>query len=210
MASLRQSIEDAIIAEIGGKLLRECNPLDGYLHFVGPYNGEIDQKDGPDDLLRVIRGRFPCVLVSATSASFRPETTQRTSWARVVSIELYVGSDHLRSREDRNRSDVSAENDPTCDPGIYQIMEDIFDCIAGNDFDLECVDYLEPSREDLLLQEKTATLWRLQYTTVVDARANKRDHGDSQLTAYGLDANLDPDDVTTPPNPFVEATGDIT
>lgn len=209
MGSLRQDIEDALIWAIQTKLQKELNPVDGYLGLVGAYNGEIDQTEGPDDFIRRIRGQFPAVLVAATNATLRGESAQRTRFVRILTVEIYVGSDHMRTRESRLRQDVGSLDDPTCDPGIYQIIEDLHAIIAGNDFGLECVDYFQPTREEVLLQEIGFTLWRLQYTVAVDAHVNPRDHDDLNFTQYRLDANLDGDEVDTPPNPFVEAEGDL-
>ena len=212
MFSLRQKIEDAVIAEVTGKLAKECNPQSGYLAFVGPYNGELDQSEGPDDFRRRIRGRFPCVLVTAASATIRPESVERTRFTRILSVELYVGSDHLRDRESRLRMDVSAQDDPNCDPGIYRIVEDLHNCIAGSDFGLECVDYFEPSTEQVLLQEDGFTLWRLQFTVKTDAHVPPRDAGAGKYTSYAIDSNLentDADPGVATFNPAAEASGDL-
>jgi len=210
LSSLRQTIEDAVIASIGNAVGRECNPGSGYLHLVGPYNGELDQTDGPQDLIRRIRGRFPAVLVSAAAATLRSESTTRTRFVREMTFEVYIASDHMRSRESRLRSDEAANQDSNCDPGIYQIVEDLSALISGNDFDLDCVGYFDPSREEVLLQEDGFTVWRLQFTVKMDAHVKSRDFGNARFQSYAIDGNLDPPDVTTPPNPFVEADGDLT
>ena len=213
MISLRQKIEDAAIELIASNLQKKRNAQTGYLDFVDVYNGEIDQTEGPDDFRRRIRGQFPCVLVSMPSAVLSPEATERTRFMRLITMELYVGSDHLRDRESRLRMDESAEQDPSCDPGIYKIIEDLHELLAGNDLGLECVDYLEPSTEQVLLQEKGFTLWRMQFTVKTDAHVSPRDAGDGTFTGYAIDSNLentdaDPDVDTF--NPAVEADGDIT
>ena len=213
MGSLRQKIEDAAIELIASNLQRKRNTQCGYLDLVGPYNGEFDQTEGPDDFIRRIRGQFPCVLVSMPSATLRAEAVERTRFTRTISMELYVGSDHLRDRESRLRTDEAAEQDPSCDPGIYKIVEDLHELLAGNDLGLECVDYFEPSTEQVLLQEKGFTLWRMQFTVITDAHVSPRDAGDGTFTGYAIDSNLentdaDPDVITF--NPAVEADGDIT
>ena len=213
MASQRQTIEDAVIEAVSSKLQKKRNPQCGYLDLVGPYNGEIDQTDGPEEFRRRVRGAFPCLLVAAASATLSSEAVERTRFVRKISLELYIGSDHLRDRESRLRSDESAEQDPNCDPGIYQIVEDVHKIVAGNDFGLECVDYFEPATEKVLLQEKDFTVWRVQYTVDTDAHALPRDAGAGQYTSYAIDGNIDnpeadPDVDTF--NPAVEADGDLT
>lgn len=210
MASLRQKIEDATIELLSLNLLKSRNDRDGYLALVGPYNGEIDQTEGPEDFRRRIRGQFPCVLLACTSATLRGEGVERTRFRRVMNLEIFIGSDHLRDRESRLRTDVVAEQDETCDPGIYQIVEDIHDLLAGNDLGLECVDYFEPSTEQVLLQEAGFTLWRMQFSVTVDANVDPRDAGDGKFTRYAIDGNvpdLDPPVATF--NPAAEADGDL-
>jgi hypothetical protein len=213
VASIRQKIEDACIELVSSRFQRRRNSQCGYLDLVGPYNGEIDQTEGPDDFRRRIRGGFPCVLVTIGSATLSAEATERTRYVRALTLELYIGSDHLRDRESRLRKDESAEQDPNCDPGIYQIVEDLHGIIAGNDFGLECVDYAEPSTEQVLLQEDGFTLWRMQFNIKTDAHVLPRDAGAGQFTEYAIDSDLDnpdsdPDVVTF--NPAVEANGDLT
>ncbi len=213
MKSLRQKIEDAALELIRSQLQHKRNPQCGYLATVDPYNGEIDQTDGPEDFRQKIRGGFPCVLVSMPTATLRSEATERTRYVRNITMELYVGSDHLRDRESRLRMDESAEQDPSCDPGIYKIVEDLHELLAGNDLGLECVDYFEPSTEQVLLQEKGFTLWRMQFTVATDAHVSPRDAGDGSFTGYAIDSNLentdnDPDVTTF--NPAAEADGDLT
>lgn len=203
-----------MIAVLGAELLREFNPGGGYLHGVDPYNGEIDQTEGPEDLRRALRGRSPMILVAAVGGSFTAESQSRRRWMRLVTLELYVSSNHNRTRENRTRSDVVADGDPTADPGIYQILEDVQQILSGNDLGLSGVGPLSPRREDVLLQEKDFTVWRLLYDTATDAHTKSHDFADRQLTDYQINGNLVDDDGETvlpdPPNPLVEADGDLT
>lgn len=210
MSSKRQRIEDAIVARL---IQRLGAPNGRYLQLVEPYNGEIDQVEGPDDIRRALRGMSPVVLVGTGSGVYENQSAQKTRWKRTISIELFVASDHRRSREDRLRADVVAKTDPTADPGIYQITEDILDAIGGDCFGLDGVGRLDPIREDALLQEDDLTVWRVTYESMTDAIVNKRDHDEQQFTTYEIDGDLvDTDGETVlpdPPNPLVEADGGI-
>lgn len=213
MGSVRQTIEERLIAELKRLLSRELNPGEGYLQAVEIYNGEIERTDGPEDFLRALRGRSPVILVGAAGASIRAESVSRNRFARRISIELYVASNHNRTRENRTRSDVVAEGDSTADPGIYQIAEDVQQILSGNDLGLTGVGPLNPRREDVLLQEKGFTVWRLIYDVDTDAHVKKHDFADRQFTSYAIDGNLVDEDGETvlpkPPNPFAEADGDL-
>lgn len=203
-----------MIAELKQQLSRELNPGGGYLAEVEAYNGEIDQSEGPEDIRRALRGRSPMILVAAVGGSFTPESQSRRRWMRLITMEMYVASNHNRSRENRTRSDVVADGDPTADPGIYQIVEDVQQILSGNDLGLSGVGPLSPRREDVLLQEKDFTVWRLLYDTATDAHTKPHDFADRQLTDYQINGNLVDDDGETvlpdPPNPLAEADGDLT
>lgn len=213
MASVYQTIEAALIDELKRLLSRELNPGGGYLQAVEEYNGEIDQTDGPQDFLRALRGRSPVILVSAAGGTLTAESVTRRRWSRLVNVELYAASNHQRSRENRTRSDIVADGDPTADPGIYQIAEDVQQILSGNDLALAGVGPLSPRREDVMLQEKGFTVWRLTYDTATDAHVQPHGFGDRQLTDYQINGNLVDDDGATvlpsPPNPLAEADGDL-
>jgi len=208
--AVRQMIEDAMIVGIGQALESRLNPSSGYLRLVGPYNGEIDESDGQQDFIRLIKGRMPCCLVTATSAIYNGESVARTRFAKLTSFEIYIASNHMRTREDRLRKDITAQStDANADPGIYRIAEDVQQVVSGNDFGLAGVGYFQPLREDVLLQERGFTVWRLSYQTMLDAHVLPRDHGDQALLSYLLDGNVDPIDANDAPNPMVEAEGDL-
>lgn len=213
MASVRQTIETALIDELKRLLTRELNPGAGYLQAVEEYNGEIDQTDGPQEFLRALRGRSPVILVTAAGGSLSPESVTRRRYMRLVTFELYAASNHNRTREARTRSDVVAAGDPTADPGIYQIAEDVQQILSGNDLGLAGVGPLSPRREDVMLQEKGFTVWRLTYDTKTDAHVQPHGFADRQLTDYQINGNLVDEDGATvlpsPPNPMAEADGDL-
>ncbi len=212
MISLREKIEDGIIETISAALLKTRNTTTGYLATVAPYNGQVDQEDGPDDLIRAFRGKYPGILVGPGGSSFDAESVARTRFKRVVSVDLYFASNHMRTRESRHRGDVVAGQDDTADPGIYTIIEDVFSLIAGNDLQLDCVGPLGPIREDLLIQEKTLTVWRVSYETDTDAHVKPRDFGDQALTATLVKvSDADVDESAFPDyNPVVQAEQDHT
>jgi phage gp37-like protein len=211
---VRQTIEEALIAELKRLLSRELNPGGGYLQAVDEYNGDLDDADGPDDFIRALRGRSPVILVTAAGSSLSPESVTRRRWRRLISFELYVASNHSRTREHRTRSDVVADGDPTADPGIYQIIEDVQQILSGNDLGLTGVGPLSPRREDVLLQEPGFTVWRLVYDSATDAHVPPHGFADRQLTDYQINGNLVDGDGETvlpePPNPLAEADGDLT
>lgn len=210
MPSKRQLLEDEIIRRL---IRNHGSPNGQYLKAVEPYNGEIDQTEGPDDFFRAYRGRSPFVLVAGGSGSYDSESVGKNRYKRVVQVELIVGSNHMRTRENRLRKDVAAKSDPSVDPGIYQIIEDIFDSIAGECFGLEGTGRLTPVREDVLLQEQAFTAWRLTYRADLDAIGSKHDAGSQALDSYEIDGNLvDTDGETvlpSPPNPFTESDGTL-
>lgn len=212
-ATIRQQIEDGVIAELEERIGRLKNPQSGYLTAIEPYNGEITDSDGPEDMRLALRGRSPVVLVTAAGAALTPESVTRRRYMRRITVELYAISNHLRSRPDRLRRDVVAAGDATADPGIYRIAEDVQQLLSGNDLGLAGVGPLSPAREDVLLQLKDFTVWRLVYVTDTDAHVAPWDSGDQLMSAYQIDGNLVDEDGETvlpsPPNPMAEADGDL-
>ncbi len=210
MSSQRQRLEDAIEVRL---IQRLGTPNGRYLEAVEPFNGQLDQTDGPEEFLRALRGRSPAVLIGPGSATYERESVAKNRWKRSTSIELLVSSAHDRTRENRHRSDVVADVDPSADPGIYQILEDVFDAIAGDCFGLEGIGRLDPIREDVLLQEDAFTVWRVTYESMMDAIGKKHDADPQLFTSYEINANLIDDDGETqlpdPPNPIVEADGTL-
>jgi len=205
---MRQALEDAIIAELATKLGRVGNPQTGYLQEVAPYNGQITDSAGPDDLRRALRGQAPAVLVVAADARLTAESVTRRRYARRITVELYAISTHMRTRENRVRSDVVADSDSTADPGLYRIAEDVQQILSGNDLGLDGVSPFIPLREEILLQLPDFTCWRLTYAVETDAHVRPHGWGDVPLESYEIDANLDAD--TDPPNPLVEADENLT
>ncbi len=187
----------------------------GYLQKIGPYNGEIDQTDGPDDVRRVLEGCAPGVLVSPTAAQWQSQSTQRTRYRRTITIELFLINNHMRSFEDRLLADVVAEGDPSADPGIFKMADDMFETFAGNDLGLQDkgLSPLMPSRDDVLFQVPDMTVWRLTYTAHQTLCVDPISFGDSKFTSYEINGNLVDFDGETvlpePPNPLVEADGSL-
>jgi hypothetical protein len=210
VSTQRQAVEDAIIQTLERRLSKTIDPRNGYLRTIGPYNGEIDESDGADDFRRRIRGQLPAVLVSAGEAALDSQSTTKRKFVRVLDTEIFCASNHRRSRENRLRADVVSEGDASADPGIYKIVEDIQTLISGSLLDVDGVGPMMPTREEVLLQLADLTVWRLTYRIRIDANVELISFGDQPLESYELNSNLDPDDVTSPPNPFVEADEDLT
>lgn len=208
MASSRETAEDLIISALQ-VLLKSSNPANGYLRSLDEYNGEVDESDGSlDDLRRLLMGRSPAVLVSAIGGTLRSQSITKRGFRRELEIELYFVSSHLRSRESRLRSDVSSVGDPTKDPGIYQIMEDVHDILAGQTLGSVVIAPLIPLREDPIVRVSDFTVWRVRYETKVDASVKPHDYGDGQpLSAYSVRSQIDGHPVDESPNPIVTADG---
>jgi len=93
-------------------------------------------------------------------------------------------------------------------------MEDVFTAIAGIVLakNLPGIGPFMPQSDDIVLQRPEFTLWRTEYTIMVDRNQPRIDDGDQKSIDYELNSLLIEDDgttdrVPTPPNPFVEADG---
>ncbi len=215
MKSQRETLEDAMIEEISSRLLLSQNPAAGYLGFCDAYNGELEpDEDALEDFKRRIGGAFPAVLIAAGPSPMSSEGSTRKRFKREIMMDVFVASNNLRSREHRNRQDPALATNKTRDPGIYTIVENIHQLVAGNDFAIDGVGPGSPIREEPLIQIDEFTIWRLVYQFNADANVESWETGDGQLlTSYFLKSqfNEDPaEDLTDiPPNPLVESQGDI-
>ena len=211
MKSQRETVEDAIIEEIAEKLLQSRNASSGYLGMIGAYNGELEpDPDALEDFRRRIMGQFPAVLVAAGSSPINAEGASRKRYSRDLTVELYIASNNLRSREHRNRNDPQLEINATRDPGIYMIVEHIHSILAGNDFGLDGIGPGTPLREEPIIQLDEFTVWRVIFSYRNDAHAEPWSAGDGQkLTAYYLKSQLAEHPADDPPNPLVESEGEI-
>lgn len=211
MKSIREQIEDAVITAIKTALDQVTNPAAGYLGLVGEYNGELeDREHGVEDLIRRINGQFPAVLVEAGGGPVIAENAARRNFTRVVSLDLYVCSNNLRSRESRTRNDAAFAAATSRDPGIYQIVEHLHDLIAGDDFSLVGVGPSEPQSETSVVKATEICVWQLSFEFKTDANVEPWDNGNGQvLTSYFLKSQDSDLPLDVPPNPIVEAEGNI-
>lgn len=169
--SVREAIEDSFMSRIQD-LHRNALPPK-YLRVIGPYNGEIDRAREVEDILRLLRGRSPAVLVAAAGATISSQGAQRRRFLRMVDLEVFIISNHLRDRESRHRGDIINDGSTTADPGIYQIIEDIQERVSGQKLD-PCFSTTRPVAEERVFEGDEMTVWRLTYQ--VDARMDARSH----------------------------------
>jgi hypothetical protein len=210
MGSLRQSVENEIVARIIAAHGRNVAESEGYLRHVGTYNGPVDSSDdGIAALYDAFGGQTPAVLVSAVGGTVSPDSATRTRFTRTISIEIYVISNNLRSRGSRTQSDVVAAATPTADPGVFQIIEDLHDALAGQVSSTDRVGVFTPTREEPILRVAEFTIWQCTYSVQVDAHVNPRDYGTEEIEALLIRGCIaDPDDETVidaEPNPIASA-----
>jgi len=208
--SQRQQLEDEIIARLKLSIGRPTSPT-GYVRLIEPYNGEIDETDGPEDIREALRGRVPAILVTANVSMLRSISVTKALFRRTISFELYCVSDHLRSPKSRLRADAAHQTDSRRDPGIYKMVEDIAETLQGQPCLVPGAGPLMPSREDVLLQRPDFTAWRLQYDCTVDSFNKPFDYSETDLLSIGLEGDLTDGDIDgeDAPNPIVQATVDV-
>lgn len=211
MKSQRETIEDAIIDLVSAELLQTANPATGFLGLVGEYSGELDSRDtGVDDLLRRINGQFPAVLVEAGGGALTTRNAAKRNFNRDISIDVYVCSNNLRSRESRSRNDAAYDAATSRDPGAAMTVELLHSLIAGNDFSIAGVGPGIPQSEAPIIKSAELTVWRSTFEFPCDANVEPWDNGNGQvLTSYFLKAQLAEHPADDPPNPVATAEGII-
>jgi len=158
--SQRRDIENAVIRELS-PLLRTRGR---YLKAIEPYNGPLAPEADDHDLVRVLLGRAPAVLVSTGSGDYDRVNIRRRMAQLDIQVELLVLSGNLRSGESRNRGDGF---DP--DPGVYQIIEDVREHIFGIELGVRGVGWLVPAGERPVIRSPALGAWQLTYQVYTDA-----------------------------------------
>lgn len=169
--STREAVEDLFMASIQD-LHRQAVPA-MYLRHIGPYNGEINRIEEIEDIARLLRGRSPAVLVTASGANIATKGMNRRRFDRILDLEVFIISNHLRDRESRHRRDQISEVVVTADPGIYQIIDDIQERVTGFKLD-PCYSSTQPVAEERIFEGDSMTIWRLTYQ--VEVPMNQRPH----------------------------------
>lgn len=213
----RQVLEDAIVARLDLELGIDRQNLGatvsrGYLRTIAPYNGEIDGAQSAEDIRAALRGRAPGVLVSTTGATYQSRSTRRRRFDREITVELILISNHRRDRETRLRADLVSQGDPSADPGIYRILADVLQQLAGDDLGVDGIGPLSPSAEGPLARFDDFTAWQMTYRAdellKVPERLTTQAHTDYHLETQVVD-EVNQQVIAEPPNPMVEADGQL-
>lgn len=206
MPNPSNTLETALIAALA-PMLRTNG---GYLRAVERYNGEVSG-DSLDDVKRRLNGRCPAVLVAAHAARYDTENVQRRRFGKRISVDVWMVSNHLRSREARMAGDVVSAGDATADPGLQQIEHDIQQLISGDDLDVSGAGVWIPTTVDVVVQEDDLCIYRAVYSVVADAHVQPFDNDEDgqyeSVLVEGHDADIG---VGVPPNPVTEGEVDLT
>lgn len=207
MANPSTTLENALIAALAPML--KING--GYLRAVERYNGELGGDD-LDDVKRRLSGRCPGVLVAAHAARYATRNIQRLRFDKAISVDVWMVSNHLRSREARMAGDVVSAADATADPGLQQIEHDIQQLISGSDLDVDGAGPWIPQQVDVVVQADDLCIYRAVYLVDADANVKPRDNDDDgQYTSVEVEIHdTEVGDVDEAPNPVAEAVTDLT
>lgn len=189
--SLRRRLEDAVIAALKGL---------PYLRGARPYNGEMAD---PERVREALAGFYPGVLVATDDGAYRGLSVQQRRWTEEIKLELLVCSGNLRGREAQVRGD--SRTDQKADPGIYAMLEDVRDQLAGVELDVDGVGVLVPVSVTRQIHLADLSVWRATYSADADAVAKEPTR--ATITEVAGDFNVpSPDDAA---NPVIETTNTV-
>ncbi len=176
-----------------------------YLRELGTYNGELDTEEGTVALFNRLLGAQPAVLISTGIATHRPASTSALIWHSTFEVVVIAASAHMRSREAAREGDEAGVLDPGADPGVWAILADCMDYLAGRQGPGPSK-YFDPQREAPIMTAPELTLWQQVYTIVwtweVLSDADRQQPG---VVTEVLHRHNDPD-AGEPPNPIAEGS----
>lgn len=202
MEPLRKLVEDGIKDALECKLgIGEAD--DGYIQLVEFYSGTMTPTRDDPDLQRVTQGCVPAILVTTGEGVYRDHTIGRQATNDFQLEFLYV-SGNLRGQEERNRGGA----DP--DPGIYQIIPDVRDCLFRLPLPDVCVGNLIPLLEEPVLRAPDLQIWHAVYAIDADAVHEEFSVNAPDLAGFDDEINFpDPGDGAVA-NPVLQMTVNTT
>ncbi|MFH0901892.1 MAG: hypothetical protein V2A73_14780 [Pseudomonadota bacterium] len=197
--TVRSAIEDELVTLLAPlKLVSLGGSAGGYLRALTVYCGPLEGAE-VDEVKDAIVGRTPCVLLRSGDASLECISVERSRNLRNLDIDVLACSGNLRSFSARARGGTSGE-----DPGVYQILEDLHEILAGYESTVTGVGTYQPTGESVQYQLADLCVWSARYT--VQTNVNRpAATGVEDLEEIHVEHNLDDSEAV---NPVVE--GDIT
>ena len=197
MTSIRKSIVRGIILNLH-PLRNEHD--EGYFKLITPYHGPLTPDRENQEWQRISQGIMPVCAVRLGRGEYQDRTMGGRVADKEIAIHLLIGSNNLRSGEERELGDDGLSGDP----GIFQMQEDILDRLYNRPLEGAigaCT--ARPLDEDEVLLTNDRTIWVLNYTIKTDAIVPRLDEEDRPL--LGITSKLGfsqteepgaPDDVT--------------
>lgn len=171
-ASLRERIERAILSDL------EALP---YLKTRRPYDGELGGGGEPmaEEVRRNLSAQAPAVLVYTGAGAYVSEQLQRRLYTKDLEVRLLLCARSFRSRLSTKHGEPNVGSSQV---GVYKMLEDATNRLAGWDLDLDGVGPLKAGLEVPIVQDADLCIWGLNFSARVDVQAPNRD----ELVAGGL------------------------
>ena len=155
----RTRLERAVLA----RLEKYSQRAGGYLEALDPYNGEIDEVQAVDDIIRALRGRTPGVLVLVGTCTYENVSVRKAQLRAEYRIEILCSSKHWRTDAARNSGDVASQGTAQADPGINRILYDVRTALYGRRLGIAGAGRPVPVLEQVVVQAPELTAWNAIY-----------------------------------------------
>lgn len=190
--SPRRMAEDAIVLALQGlKLPALGGATGGYVQTIKPWQGDPEPTPEDRELNRITNGRFPAVLITTGSAEYTEPTMSRDVVTYELEVRVLLVVDNARSQEAKARDGVDA------DPGVYQLMEDVYGKLWGAELNIVGIGRLTPSSESVVVRVGSKAVWAMDFLVMIDLESTVDDDLSEYSEIYQATNNAD-DDTADP------------
>ncbi len=193
-----------IRAAIASRLAPLLKANGGFLARIAAMPRPLRSRDEDEIglLVNQLSGVTPAVLIALGRLPLQSTNTDGREWSGELEIVLYAVSSSARSFVDgRLASDGVAAADPTADPGIEAMLEQIRQLLLGQDLGVNTTSEFRGHAEDELYTFSDITIWEQHYTMQLEIEINPNRAITEIATEVLVDNDLDGAD---PVNPLVE------
>jgi hypothetical protein len=146
-----------------GQVLRKGLP---YLKAIIPYHGEINTKEGLEQMRAKVAGRTPSVLISAMEGADKPVDMRGLRFEETIEFDVIILAANQRSRaDDAVVGDVARRS---TERGAWQVVEDATGLLVGANLRLDGFGRLRRKGTRVMHQSPGFAVWVMTFEGKAD------------------------------------------